>query len=117
MKFVIVFVIIGLAAAQRSERQEENISAGNIGETNTDFKHHFPSYKFAYGVEDHHTGDIKHQWEHRHGDAVEGEYWLKEADGTMRLVKYFANDKDGFNAVVKKVGKAHQWGMAHDSVN
>lgn len=30
--------------------------------------YHFPSYKYAYGVKDHHTGDFKDAWEHRHGN-------------------------------------------------
>lgn len=81
---------------------------GGTGETQGDLggeAHHFPSYKFSYGVKDLHTGDIKDAWEHRHGDHVEGEYSLVEADGTHRIVKYKANAKDGFNAVVKTVGK------------
>lgn len=66
--------------------------------------YHFPSYKYAYGVKDIHTGDIKDAWEHRHGDQVEGEYSLKEADGSIRKVKYHANAKEGFNAIVKNIG-------------
>ncbi|KNC30895.1 hypothetical protein FF38_09297 [Lucilia cuprina] len=29
---------------------------------------------------------------------------LREADGTTRIVEYSANDHNGFNAVVKKIG-------------
>lgn len=32
---------------------------------------------------------------------------LKEADGTTRVVEYTADDHNGFNAVVKKIGHAH----------
>lgn len=36
-----------------------------------------------------------------------GGYKLKESDGTTRLVEYTADDHNGFNAVVKKIGHAH----------
>ena len=32
---------------------------------------------------------------------------MKEADGTTRVVEYTADDHNGFNAVVKKIGHAH----------
>lgn len=67
----------------------------------------YPKYKFEYGVKDPHTGDHKSQWEVRDGDVVKGEYTIEEADGTTRVVSYTADDKSGFNAVVKKIGKAH----------
>ncbi|XP_075160752.1 uncharacterized protein LOC142233637 [Haematobia irritans] len=66
-----------------------------------------PEYDFKYGVKDHHTGDIKDQWEHRDGDHVKGSYSLKEADGTTRIVDYHADKHHGFNAVVHKIGHAH----------
>lgn len=69
-------------------------------------KYHYPKYSFQYGVKDLHTGDIKDQWEHRDGDKVKGGYMLKEADGTMRIVEYTADDHNGFNAVVKNIGQA-----------
>lgn len=37
---------------------------------------------------------------------MKGEYSLKEADGTTRIVKYSADKKSGFNAVVIKKGHA-----------
>ncbi|KAH8411146.1 hypothetical protein KR222_007840 [Zaprionus bogoriensis] len=69
--------------------------------------HHYPKYQFDYGVKDTHTGDHKSQWESRDGDKVHGRYSLKEADGTTRVVEYTADDHNGFNAVVKKLGHAH----------
>lgn len=30
---------------------------------------------------------------------------MKEADGSHRIVKYHANAKEGFNAIVKNIGK------------
>ncbi|XP_070505804.1 cuticle protein 19-like [Chironomus tepperi] len=67
----------------------------------------YPKYKFEYGVHDPHTHDHKSQWETRDGDVVKGEYTLDEADGTKRIVKYQADDKNGFNAKVERVGHAH----------
>lgn len=37
---------------------------------------------------------------------VKGEYSLVEPDGTVRVVKYTADDHNGFNAVVSRVGHA-----------
>lgn len=78
----------------------------------------YPKYKYEYGVNDAHTGDNKHQWEIRDGDVVKGEYSLKEADGTTRVVSYTADDHNGFNAVVKNIGHAyhpqvHQYQQNH----
>lgn len=64
----------------------------------------YPQYSFSYGVKDPHTGDVKNQWEKRHGDQVEGRYSLVEPDGSVRTVSYSADDKSGFNAVVKHSG-------------
>lgn len=65
-----------------------------------------PHYEFKYGVADPHTGDNKQQSESRVGDVVHGEYSLHEADGTIRTVKYTADDHNGFNAVVTRSGHA-----------
>ncbi|XP_053677476.1 adult-specific cuticular protein ACP-20-like [Anopheles nili] len=65
----------------------------------------YPKYKFEYGVKDYHTGDHKSQWEIRDGDVVKGEYTLDEPDGSTRIVKYHADSKNGFEAVVKNIGK------------
>jgi hypothetical protein len=73
----------------------------------------YPKYKFEYGVKDPHTGDHKSQWEVRDGDVVKGEYTLEEADGTTRVVQYTSDKHNGFNAVVKKIGKAHHPQVQH----
>lgn len=73
----------------------------------------YPKYKFEYGVKDDHTGDHKSQWEVRDGDVVKGEYSLIEPDGTKRIVSYTADDQNGFNAVVKKVGHAYHPEVYH----
>ncbi|XP_063992681.1 larval cuticle protein A2B-like [Diachasmimorpha longicaudata] len=66
----------------------------------------YPQYTFDYGVNDPHTGDVKHQEEIREGDVIKGSYSLVEPDGTVRVVEYTADDHNGFNAVVKKIGVA-----------
>ncbi|XP_028168288.1 cuticle protein 21-like [Ostrinia furnacalis] len=69
-----------------------------------------PDYHYAYGVEDPHTGNLQNHKEHRDGDVVTGEYSLVEPDGSIRLVKYTADPKNGFQAVVHKKagGQAQQ---------
>ncbi|XP_048007052.1 cuticle protein 7-like [Leguminivora glycinivorella] len=67
--------------------------------------HAHPKYAFDYSVKDPHTGDDKEHWETRDGDKVKGSYTLTETDGTKRVVEYEADDKNGFNAVVHKIGK------------
>uniref|UniRef100_A0A023EFN4 Putative adult cuticle protein n=1 Tax=Aedes albopictus TaxID=7160 RepID=A0A023EFN4_AEDAL len=72
----------------------------------------YPKYKYEYGVKDYHTGDHKSQWEMRDGDVVKGEYTLDEADGTKRIVEYYADDKNGFEAKVKNIGEPiHEGGL------
>ncbi|CAH0714843.1 unnamed protein product, partial [Brenthis ino] len=66
--------------------------------------HSHPKYSFDYSVKDPHTGDDKEHWETRDGDKVKGSYTLVETDGTKRVVEYEADDKNGFNAVVHKIG-------------
>ncbi|XP_011136265.1 cuticle protein 19 [Harpegnathos saltator] len=75
----------------------------------TDHDHDYyshPRYTFNYGVHDPHTGDVKTQHEVRDGDVVHGSYSVNEPDGSVRIVEYTADDHNGFNAVVKKVGPA-----------
>lgn len=71
------------------------------------FEQSYPAYRFEYGVHDPHTGDIKKQYEERDGDTVRGYYSLVEPDGSIRLVEYTADSKNGFQAVVKKIGNSH----------
>ncbi|CAH2075423.1 unnamed protein product, partial [Iphiclides podalirius] len=54
-----------------------------------------PKYEFDYKVEDHHTGDIKSQHEHRDGDAVKGVYSLHQHDGSVRHVDYHGDHHSG----------------------
>ncbi|EZA57093.1 hypothetical protein DMN91_007605 [Ooceraea biroi] len=70
-----------------------------------------PKYEFAYGVEDHHTGDYHGQKEHRDGKNVVGEYTVKEPGGNTRTVTYHADPHGGFFARVHNSGgNDHQGG-------
>ncbi|CAG4977194.1 unnamed protein product [Colias eurytheme] len=64
-----------------------------------------PKYAFDYSVSDPHTGDHKTQWETRDGDVVRGAYSLAEPDGSTRIVEYTADKINGFNAVVRRIGR------------
>ncbi|XP_053953178.1 larval cuticle protein A3A [Anastrepha ludens] len=61
-----------------------------------------PQYTYAYNVQDALTGDSKTQEETRDGDVVRGSYSLIEPDGSRRIVNYYADPINGFNAVVQK---------------
>ncbi|XP_056644639.1 larval cuticle protein A2B-like [Diorhabda sublineata] len=63
-----------------------------------------PKYSYNYGVADGLTGDHKSQSEIRDGGNVKGTYSVVEPDGSVRVVDYAADDVNGFNAVVKKIG-------------
>ncbi|KAF5307756.1 hypothetical protein FQR65_LT06627 [Abscondita terminalis] len=78
---------------------------GSYGHHQVDYHAH-PKYNFKYGVSDGHTHDNHNQQESRDGDVVHGEYSLHESDGTIRVVKYTADHKNGFNAEVIKKGHA-----------
>ncbi|XP_045507025.1 cuticle protein 18.6-like [Colias croceus] len=78
--------------------------------------HAHPKYSFDYSVKDPHTGDEKEHWETRDGDKVKGSYTLMETDGTKRIVEYEADDKNGFNAVVHRIGHPKQE-IEHEEFN
>jgi len=116
MKTIIAFALFIAAVSAYGHgssyvsRHDQNI-AGYSHEGHDDhygkvYFHH-PAYKFEYGVNDPHTHDHKSQWEMRDGDIVNGEYTFDEADGTKRVVKYHADDKNGFTAHVERIGHAH----------
>ncbi|XP_050075772.1 cuticle protein 8-like [Anopheles maculipalpis] len=90
---------------ETSHYQLEEVDAGKAsGEESQDY-YAYPKYQYEYGVKDPLTGDHKSQWEMRDGDIVKGSYTLDEPDGTQRIVEYRADDKNGFVAIVKKIGK------------
>ncbi|XP_011500314.1 PREDICTED: uncharacterized protein LOC105364149 [Ceratosolen solmsi marchali] len=63
----------------------------------------YVKYSYNYGVVDGNTGDSKAAWEERDGNTVRGEYSVLEADGSIRIVTYTADDLHGFNAVVRRI--------------
>uniref|UniRef100_A0AAG5CV24 Larval cuticle protein A3A n=1 Tax=Anopheles atroparvus TaxID=41427 RepID=A0AAG5CV24_ANOAO len=67
-----------------------------------EFTDAYPQYQYAYNVQDTLTGDSKTQEETRDGDIVKGSYSLIEPDGSRRIVNYYADPINGFNAVVQK---------------
>ncbi|XP_059478529.1 cuticle protein 7-like [Neocloeon triangulifer] len=79
--------------------------AGASAKTSYDFVAK-PDYKFGYGVEDSKTGNKQTHHESRDGDMVRGEYTVLEPDGSMRIVQYTADPRNGFQAVVKRAGQA-----------
>lgn len=60
------------------------------------------NYNFNYSVSDLTTGDIKSQQEVRNGDQVQGQYTMMDSDGYQRIVDYRADDKNGFDAEVRR---------------
>lgn len=75
-------------------------------------QHSDPSYTFGYAVRDDWSGDRKSQHESRQGDRVRGQYRMVESDGTERVVDYSADDRNGFNAVVRHEPEWHQHPVA-----
>lgn len=79
------------------------------------------NYDIAYSVSDMTTGDIKSHQETRRGDEVNGQYTIVDSDGFQRRVNYRANDRDGFDAEVKRepiVGLRYSGNyQAHDVQN
>ncbi|KAJ8979346.1 hypothetical protein NQ317_012942 [Molorchus minor] len=78
-------------------------AVGGGGGHDVDYYAH-PKYSYNYGVSDGITGDRKTQQEVRDGGVVKGSYSVVEPDGSVRVVDYAADDVNGFNAVVKRIG-------------
>ncbi|XP_050544643.1 cuticle protein 7-like [Daktulosphaira vitifoliae] len=71
--------------------------------------YHPAPYNFEYSVNDQYTYDIKSQQEYSDGNGyVKGSYSLVEPDGSTRVVEYTADDYNGFNAEVKKIGGGYK---------
>nr|XP_019550874.2 cuticle protein-like [Aedes albopictus] len=77
---------------EQQQQQQEQVE---------DNQHTEPHYTYSYAVRDDRSGDRKSQHESRHGDQVRGQYRMMESDGTERVVDYSADDRSGFNAVVR----------------
>lgn len=78
------------------------VAAAPVLATRTEYTDAYPQYQYAYNVQDALTGDSKTQEESREGDVVRGSYSLIEPDGSRRIVNYYADPINGFNAVVQK---------------
>ncbi|XP_057666523.1 cuticle protein 19-like [Diorhabda carinulata] len=103
-----VFIKTAPAVAPVSyEQAAPSYNQGSYKAYHQEEENTYPKYEFAYGVEDHHTGDIHSHKEVRDGDVTQGEYSLHEADGTIRTVKYTVDKHSGFNAVVERTGQPH----------
>ncbi|CAH2089337.1 unnamed protein product [Euphydryas editha] len=99
--FVAITCLLALSASSNADGLSGLVYAP--GHSSLEY-YSYPSYAFEYAVRDPHTGDNKAQWEKRDGDVVRGAYSLVEPDGSLRVVEYKADDKTGFNAVVKRIG-------------
>ncbi|KAM3959970.1 uncharacterized protein ACR2FA_005992 [Aphomia sociella] len=67
-----------------------------------DYHNPNPQYTYSYDVYDKKTGDNKAAQEIRDGDKVRGFYSFIDADGKQRTVEYTADEKRGFQAVVRR---------------
>lgn len=59
-----------------NDHQQKKNSLFSALKNTSMFQDLHPRYAFEYGVNDPHTGDIKHQKEERDGDVVKGQYSL-----------------------------------------
>lgn len=91
-----------VAAPQPVIARAAPIVAAPVIAARAEFDDAYPQYTYAYNVNDAITGDSKAQEETREGDVVKGFYSLIEPDGSRRIVNYYADPINGFNAVVSK---------------
>ncbi|KAL6434409.1 hypothetical protein ACFW04_006069 [Cataglyphis niger] len=92
---------------------DEIIVHDKHGHQQLDYAAH-PKYEFAYGIEDHHSGDYHGQKEHRDGEKVIGEYVIKEPGGNTRTVTYHVDSHGGFFAHVRNSGGNNHHGAMYD---
>lgn len=64
--------------------------------TNNDPK----QYRFSYAVKDHTSGDDFSHTQRQQNGAVQGNYKVQLPDGRMQIVKYTADDVNGYRADV-----------------
>ncbi|XP_017954720.1 cyclic nucleotide-gated cation channel beta-1 [Drosophila navojoa] len=74
-----------------------------------------PEYSFAYGIEDGEARVLQNRKETRNGDEVRGVYSVVDPDGTLRVVKYTADDANGFQAEVITNGVARLHGHGSEA--
>ncbi|XP_017779405.1 PREDICTED: cuticle protein 19-like [Nicrophorus vespilloides] len=112
---VLVFALVGCTAVEVKEDDASASGAysyhnfsgpvsGQIREVYVKDKLDYvakPDYSYSYGVKDPSTGNDQQHRQTRLGDAVQGEYKVLQADGSMRVVRYTADAKNGFRATVE----------------
>ena len=108
LQIVTFFALVAVTSAglipeyQQQNQYQSYAAAPQLIKQNVEYADAPAQYEFAYEVHDEHTGDIKSQKESRHGDEVQGQYSLIDADGYRRTVTYQADDHHGFNAQVHR---------------
>ncbi|XP_050309623.1 adult-specific cuticular protein ACP-20-like [Anthonomus grandis grandis] len=112
LKFLILAAILAYAAAGLSHSSSSLGGGGGHGHQIIEL-YTKPHYEYKYAVHDSKHHDIHEHKEERYGDKVKGEYSLHEPDGTIRIVKYEADHKNGFNAHVERKGHAEHPHIEH----
>ncbi|XP_034253310.1 putative mediator of RNA polymerase II transcription subunit 26 isoform X2 [Thrips palmi] len=106
LEALLVAALVALGAEARAVAQEDVKGVKTLLQDDANDDPFFdpnPQYDFAYRIRDEETGDAKDQREERRGDTVHGSYSVVDPDGTLRTVRYTADDANGFNAVVSLV--------------
>lgn len=62
-------------------------------------------YRFSYAVKDHGSGDDFSHTQRKQNGAVQGNYQVQLPDGRMQIVKYTADDVNGYRADVSYESK------------
>ncbi|CAG4987002.1 unnamed protein product [Colias eurytheme] len=71
----------------------------------------YPSYAYENTVRDPHTGDNKAYYEKRDGDLVVGGFSFVEPGGSIRIVRYKADETGFVNTLLTRIGpKVHPGG-------
>ncbi|XP_049548117.1 larval cuticle protein A2B-like [Anopheles darlingi] len=101
-QIVVVIALIAAVSAQSYHDQHQQ-SHYQPQHYHHEEEHHGPvHYEYHYDVHDDHTGDVHGQKEARKDDSTQGEYYLIDADGHKRTVKYHVEGKSGFIAEVHR---------------
>ncbi|XP_065158712.1 cuticle protein 19-like [Atheta coriaria] len=116
-KVLIIAVLVACAVAHKATSYASFNNhvqhGGHGGHHEEHYPHHHPKYEYKYGVEDHHTHDMKSAEEQRDGDVVKGWYKLAQPDGRTRIVHYTSDKHNGFNADVQYSGHAEHPAPKH----
>ncbi|XP_058122673.1 histidine-rich glycoprotein-like [Anopheles ziemanni] len=100
LKILAVLAVIAAVSAQSHYGHQEHHQPQHY---HHEEEHHGPvHYEYHYDVHDDHTGDVHGQREARKDESTQGEYYLIDADGHKRTVKYHVEGKSGFIAEVHR---------------